>query len=80
MPRKKRLTPVNPYALAKIIQKRELKRYWVAMQIGVEKSTMKRWISGHTRSMNIDTFNRLQELLEFDVTEWKESDSKSRLH
>lgn len=66
-----KLAPINPEALRRIIEKRDLKKYWVAMQLGIQKSTLRRWLNGHTAKMRKVNMHSLQTLLEFDEWEWK---------
>lgn len=41
-----------------------LKRYWVADQLGVHDTTVKRWLSGNIKRISVEHFNRFMDLLE----------------
>ena len=51
-------------ALDNRIRELQLKRWWIAEQIGVDRKTITRWLTGHTRRIHRDNLDRLAAILE----------------
>jgi hypothetical protein len=48
--------------IAKLIAREKLKRWWVAEQAGIHKTTLRRWLSGHidkVRSNHVEDLARV---------------------
>lgn len=55
---------INIAALDTRIRECQLKRWWIAEQIGVDRKTITRWLTGQTRRIHADNLDRLASLLE----------------
>lgn len=55
--------PINTRNLAAIIERRHIKKAWLACAIGVTPKTLRRWLNGSTRLMRRDNFDALVEAL-----------------
>lgn len=52
-----------------LIERRKLKRYWVAEMAGVHKTTLRRWLSGKITVVRGDHVRRLATTLEANTRE-----------
>lgn len=49
------------------IKELELKKWWLAEEIGVDRKTVGRWLTGQTKKIKKDNLDRLAEVLECDA-------------
>ena len=57
------MTKEERHALRARIQKQDLRMWWVAEQIGVTKSSLRRWLSGHIKTPRLEHMEALMKLL-----------------
>jgi DNA-binding Xre family transcriptional regulator len=55
---------LNQHALAQQIRQRQLKQWWLADQIGVDKRTVNRWLTGRVTRISLSNLARLASLLQ----------------
>ena len=54
---------LRPSALNQIIQKQDLKKYWLAEVAGVHKTTLRRWLNGSIEKAHLETVQRVAGVL-----------------
>lgn len=54
---------INVKNLAGILQKQRLKKWWVAEQAGIHKTTLRRWLNGEIQKVKSENILRLAAVL-----------------
>ena len=66
---RKKTVLINSEALRRLLEQREIKQWWLARRIGVDRKTVTRWISGQTQRISLDNLERLAQELNCSAEE-----------
>ncbi len=66
---RKKTVLINAEALRRMLEERELKQWWLARRIAVDRKTVTRWISGQTRRISQENLDRLARELDCSAAE-----------
>ena len=67
MSQSNKLMKLQAGAVREAIRRQDLKRYWVAEQAGIHKTTLRRWLSGDIAMVRATNVSRLANVLETDL-------------
>lgn len=62
------LVRLDPNAIRETIGNQELKRWWVAEQAGIHRTTLRRWLSGGIQRVRPEHVSMLARVLNVDPT------------
>lgn len=70
-----KLLTINPSAIDDLLKRQNLKQWWVAEQLGIDRKTLTRWLTGQTKQVQATSLTKLASLLGVGIDQLHAGDS-----